>query len=416
MIQTINSKLKEVMPILFAVLAVVWLGSFFLAPFNGKISDFPQYYAPGRMICIGRGHEAYDADTIIKMEHEWFPDMGERTLPTYLPPPSIFWFIPLGFMSPSVGDIVWKLIQLSSLVGGVIMLRKTFALNRKATFWLIATICASGPAFAATQLEQISMPIFFAISLAIWALKFEKSWFAAAALAVLMLKPQEGLPLLVYLAGAKRYRVIAQTAAILLVATLVVLLLIGTQGLAGYTSHITSGMQTDTLMQSELGPTIRGQLLRIAPQLKTPVSLLSAAICVLAYIFIFFSGRKFSTSSAWTGAMLLVAMPLGLVTCLHLHSYDLTLLIPSLVLVMSGPMENAIPAWFIGAGFLLVGAFMVPFYIYIHFDYLLKEHWILNPHFFAMLTLSLGLTYLAYRYRSQLETKVKTDQAQSTAT
>lgn len=405
-IEKINRIVKESMPVLFAVLAAGWLGWFFLQPFNGKISDFPQYYAPARLICDGHGAQCYDFNVVSKMQHDSFPDMGDRSaVPTYLPPPSLFWFLPFGLMGGAEAFLAWKVVQLLSLIAAILLLRDTFTLKRKALCWLIAGICISGPAFAATQLGQISMPILFALTLLIWAFKHDKIWVAAVALSILMLKPQEGLPLLVFMAGAKRYRMIGCTAIVLLTALIIVTGLTGPAGIIDYFGSLNSGLgkEQSMLMQSELGPTLRGQMLRFAPESRTLIALLSGGLMLLSWAFIFISGRKFAANPAWLEAGLLVAMPLGLLTALHFHSYDLTLLIPSLVLVLSGPLESITPPWLLLGGFLIVGTFMVPFYMYIHWDYLLKEHWLLNPHFFALAALTAGLIYLVYKYPDQIQ-------------
>ncbi len=404
-IEKLNQIVKESMPVLFAVLASAWLGWFFLQPFNGKVTDFPQYYAPARMICTGHAAQSYNFTSVTAMQHDSFPDMGDRAVPTYLPPPSLFWFLPFGFLSGLQAFLVWKLIQFASLIGAILFLRNSFDLNRKALCWLIAGIGISGPAFAATQLGQISMPILCALSALIWAAKHDKIALAALAMAVLMLKPPEGIPLLIFMVGARRYKMLAYTIAVLLTTSLVVACLTGPQGMTDYLGSLDSAVQKNQtiLMQSDLGPTVRGQMLRFAPESKTLIAALSGVIMLISWAFIFISGRKFANSPAWLEAALLTALPLGLVTAFHFHSYDLTLLIPSLVLVMSGPLEEIAPPWLLLAGFLIVGTFMVPFYMYIHWDYLLKEHWLLNPHFFALAALSAGLIYLAYRYPDKIQ-------------
>jgi Glycosyltransferase family 87 len=404
-IEKLNQIVKESMPVLFAVLASAWLGWFFIQPFNAKITDFPQYFAPARLICTGRASQSYDWVVVSAMQHETFPDMGDRVVPTYLPPPSLFWFLPLGFLSGSQAFTVWKLVQFFSLIGAILLLRNTFHLNRKALCWLIAGICISGPAFSATQLGQISMPILCALSALLYAVKHDKLPIAALALAILLLKPPEGLPLLVFIAGARRYKMLACTIAIVLFATLVVAGLTGTQGMSDYFNSLNSAVEKNQtfLMQSDLGPTVRGQMLRFTPDSKTLITVVSAVVMLVSWAFIFISGRKFANSEAWLEAGLLTALPLGLVTAFHFHSYDLTLLIPSLVLVMSGPLQEVAPPWLVLAGFLVVGTFVVPFYMYIHWDYLLKEHWLLNPHFFALAALALGLIYLAYRYPDKIQ-------------
>lgn len=334
--------------------------------------------------------------------------MGDRAVPTYLPPPSLFWFLPFGLMSGSQAFIAWKIVQIAALIGSIFLLKDAWGLNRKAVCYLIAGICVSGPAFAATQLGQISMLILCALSTMVWSFKKDKLWLAAIALSVLMLKPQEGLPLMIFLAGAKRYKMLSMTIGVLAVASLVIFCFIGVQGMTDYLATTTAIDTSQSVwMQSELGPTVRGQLLRLAPESKGLITKASSIVMLISWAYIFFSGRKFAARPAWFGACLLIAVPVGVLTCLHLHSYDLLLLVPSLVLVLSGPLESIAPSWLLLAGFLITGTFMVPFYIFIHWDYLLKDHWILNPHFFALLAMTAGFSYLAYRYPDKIQAPVE---------
>ncbi len=406
--EKVNRIVKESMPVLFAILSAAWLGWFFLQPFSGSISDFPQYYAPARLICTGHGADSYKFPIVSAMQHEGFPSMGDRAVPTYLPPPSLFWFLPFGLMSGSQAFIAWKIVQIAALIGSIFLLKDAWGLNRKAVCYLIAGICVSGPAFAATQLGQISMLILCALSTMVWSFKKDKLWLAAIALSVLMLKPQEGLPLMIFLAGAKRYKMLSMTIGVLAVASLVIFCFIGVQGMTDYLATTTAIDTSQSVwMQSELGPTVRGQLLRLAPESKGLITKASSIVMLISWAYIFFSGRKFAARPAWFGACLLIAVPVGVLTCLHLHSYDLLLLVPSLVLVLSGPLESIAPSWLLLAGFLITGTFMVPFYIFIHWDYLLKDHWILNPHFFALLAMTAGFSYLAYRYPDKIQAPVE---------
>jgi hypothetical protein len=81
------------------------------------------------------------------------------------------------------------------------------------------------------------------------------------------------------------------------------------------------------------------------------------------------------------------------------------------VLIFAGPLEAAAPPLALLAGFLLIGTFMVPIYMYIHWDFLLKQNWLLNPHFFALLAIALGCAWLAYRYPDMLERDSSLDTA-----
>jgi hypothetical protein len=391
------------MPLLFAILSAGWLAFFLLQPFNGATSDFPQFYAPASLIVSGHGTEAYQSEKVSLVQHQCFPTMGTRSyIPAYLPPPSLVWFIGLGYLPPEVAAIVWKIVQVSCLVASVLLLRNAFGLKKKSVFWLVAILCMSGPAFAAIKIEQVSMLLLCALSAAIWALRKNKPLIAAVALSFLMLKPQEGLPFLIYLLGARRYKVVAYTACMLSVMTIFVYLLIGAQGISDYVHLGSSAVEQSPLMQSELGPTVRGQLLRLMPGSTAAIAVVSALVSLCSMLFIFVSGRRFASHRAWLEAGLLVAIPLGLVTCYHMHSYELVLLTPTVVTILCGPLQHAIPPLALLCGFMLFGVFMSPFYMYIHWDYLMKEHWILNPHFFALLIIAAATAFLPYRYPEEI--------------
>jgi hypothetical protein len=396
--ENVLANIKELMPLVFAICAVGWLGFFFVQPFNGSTCDFPQFYAPARLFVTGHSSETYQVEKVTNMQHQSFPSMGDRALITLLPPPSLVWFLPFGCLPSQVAASLWKVVQGASLVATILLLKNSFNLSRKALCWLIAILFCSGPVFAATLIDQVSCLLLCALCIVIWAFKKEKPWLLAIALSFLMMKPQEGLPLLVFLAGARRYKAVGLTLGILAAATLLVGLLIGPQGISDYIHYACSTVGNSPQVQAELGPTVRGQLLRFFPESKSTIAIVSIVVSLISLAFIFISGRRFANHRAWLEAGLLIAIPLGLVTCLHLHSYDLTLLAPTVVAILAGPLENVIPPIPMLIGILLFGVFIVPFYIFIHWDYLLRDHWLLNPHFVVLLAFAAGAAYLAYRY------------------
>ncbi len=400
--QKFLESIRELTPILFAIAAVGWLGFFLAQPFDGTKSDFPQYYIPARLIMTGRGADIYKIEKVTESEHQCFPSMGERVLPIYLPPPSQAWFLPLGLLSPNVGAIVWRIVQATALISSLFLLKSAFQLSRKSFFWLVAVLCASGPAWAAVQIEQVSLLLLCALSAAIWGFKKDKPWVTAIALSFLMLKPQAGVPLLIFLAGSRRYKPVVMTIAIVAGLSVLVSLLIGIQSVIDYVTFAYSSVENSGFNQSELGPTIRGQLLRLVPNSKSLIAVISVLVFLATSVFIFLSGRRFATHQSWLEAWLLIAVPLGLVTCFHLHSYDLTMLAPVVVLIMAGPLESAVNPIALLLGFLLLGTLMIPFYIFIHHNFLLTGIWVLNPHFFALLGFAVGTALIAYRYPDKL--------------
>src|SRR5437773_658019 len=81
-----------------------------------------------------------------------------------------------------VGGIVWRIVQFAALTLSLLLITSAFQLSRKAFFWLIAVLCASGPAWAAVQIEQVSLLSLCALSAAIWGFKKDKPWVTAIAL------------------------------------------------------------------------------------------------------------------------------------------------------------------------------------------------------------------------------------------
>ncbi len=398
----ILARVKEVIPIIFAVCSMLWLAYFAVEPFDGKTSDFPQYYAPTRLIVTGHGADAYNFEKVTELEHKSFPSMGERLQPVYLPPPSQALMLPLGFFSSDVAPVVWRVLQIASLTTSIFLLKSSFALNRKALFWLIAVLCAAGPVFMAIKIEQLSLILLCALSFVIWGFKKDNSWVTAIALSFLMLKPQEGLPVLIYLLGAGRYKPVMMTLAVMAVCTVAITGLIGVPSVQEYLAFATNFVDKDAFLQAELGPNLRGQLLRLAPDSKSSIATFSAVTSFIAYIFIFFSGRKFATRPAWLEAGLMIAVPLGLVTIFYVQSYDMVLLAPAVLILMAGPLERAIPPVLMLLAFLILGPFMIPFYILIHHNYLLEGHGVFNPLFFSLLSFAVMMVWIAYRYPDKI--------------
>jgi hypothetical protein len=92
-------------------------------------------------------------------------------------------------------------------------------------------------------------------------------------------------------------------------------------------------------------------------------------------------------------------MPLGLVTSLHCHDYDLLLLVPSAVALLKSSAARKLPAWTKLAGIAALPLFLQPVYTYIHYDGLLKGMRI-NPLFIVLLIFAVVMFTLTASARS----------------
>lgn len=385
--------LKTLMPVLFAGLALILTAYLLVISILafGAISDFPEYYAAARLILSGHGADVYNLNALAQAQHSLFPALGNRdVIVLYVPPMALPWLVPVGWLPAEIARYAWKALLVVALGGSIYVLAKTFSLSTKGVCWTIAIIFVSGAAYDALRIDQLAALLLLAFTLAIYFLKRNKPMFAALALSFLLLKPQQLLPFLVYSLGAKQYRLLLMLTSFTAILFAISMLEIGPQGLANYRELLASSIQNSTHMQPELNATLRGQLLRFFPDAKTSIMNLSSIVYALVLGISYLAGRKFADKGRWLDAGLLTAVPLGLVLSVHCHDYDLLLLAPSLVVLLRDDLQDKIPPWALLVGMLAGMMFELPFYIYIHYDYLLKNG-LINPYFWALLALAIGL-------------------------
>ena len=164
--------------------------------------------------------------------------------------------------------------------------------------------------------------------------------------------------------------------------------LLGPKGISNYAMVLSPA--ADPYMQSNLGATVRGQLLRIIPQAHHQVMLVSLAALIVAALLIFFQAKRFAKTSYAIDIGTLLAMPLGITTSLHCHDYDLILLTPSIIILLKYADKWKRCRWLLPIFAAVIMSFMLPFGISIHYDYLLKGG-LINPYFWLLLTLALGI-------------------------
>lgn len=387
---------NTVIPILFALLAPILplVLIFSSQAWFGQISDFPEYYASARMMLEGQGALIYKLDSLGLVQHMLYPSMAERVVGLYIPPFALPWLLPLGWFEPATVPIVWTIVQIVAIALSLLILKQAFSLSIKAVLWLWAVLSISGPFYESLRIGQVAPLLLLGFSLALWAFKHNRQFLGSVALSVLLLKPQELAPFLVYLIGARRYSVIGYLIMLTGLLCGASLILIGADGYKNYFDLLGSSVENTVWMQPELSATFRGQLLRAFPDQKLMVTQVSSVILLGGLALTFYLGRRESRQPKWLEAGLATALPLGLVTSFHCHDYDLLLLVPSIVsLVKSGLVKNP-PGWLVFVGLACTLPFLLPFYVEIHYQYLLQGG-LINPLFWLLVCGSvLALIYL----------------------
>jgi Glycosyltransferase family 87 len=140
-----------------------------------------------------------------------FPD---GLLPFVNPPYVAMLAIPLYYLPPDVGFILWDGLQLAALLLSLWLLQPMLPSNHRHLLWLGAFTFL--PVYQSLVEGQISPTLLLAITLLWRSLRTGPSadWWAGASLAILLLKPQLLPPYLLYLLYRRNWRALGSFAAI----------------------------------------------------------------------------------------------------------------------------------------------------------------------------------------------------------
>jgi len=403
----VTNKFNAFVPYLFAALAALFLGFVMLASSGSfaKISDLPEYYATARQVLEGHGSETYDLAALTKVEQNYFPDMrAENRVVAFIGVPlALPWLVPIGLIPLPAAIVVWKALQITALVAGIWLIGKHYGLKGTAIAWLFAWVLLSGPAFEALRIDQIAPLMLLALVAAIILIEKKRPVYAGLVLAFLAIKPQELIPILVILLALKEYGTVLFTSLWAALIGLGSYFMLGIQAFYNYKALVDLVVGTDQYTQSNLSPTIRGQMLLLMPDARHNVHTIASIIMVIGLICIYFIARRFAGKPHALRIAIACALPIGLVISLHCHDYDLLLLIPGLVTLQQNFVK--LQNWRALAYLACATAvpFLIPVYASIHYDYLLKGA-IINPIFIALLAYSLMIIQLMLANQRQLET------------
>lgn len=433
------------------------------ASFFGRVSDLPEYYAASWLILNWRGADIYVLQQIAAAENKLFPSMSGRVVPLFMAPPVSVLVAPLALVPVEVCHYMWCALLVLSIAMTVVVIANvfSFSLEQRLLAWIF--LCAFGPVFESIRIGQIAPFLLLAFSCALYFLgkepltrtasaasldspttnvepadpcsrasavevgrppavevepvgassprgRPEGTFWAAFFLALLSCKPQILIPVMVALAGAGMYKVLSLTILFIAALALASLILLGLAGWQNYLSLLSNCFSDISIMHADQNPTVRGQLLRLlagsSPSLQFVVSTLSGCVYLLALGTIYWINRRHREKAFeqdWLASVVLT-LPLGLVFSPYLMAYDVLLLVPALA-IFSGRKLYArlsplvvLPAVFIGL------VYMLPFYSFVHYDWLLKGA-LLNPFFFALLYFGLLLAVTALRFTDRTAEK-----------
>lgn len=347
----------------------------------GKLSDFPEYYASMKMVLSGNADKIYVLDDLFAQEHLYFPQLEGRGLAYYIPPFCTVLLLPIALLDARTSYLVFISLSFLALSSGSIITGKLFKLKASGICWFLAILFATGPTFESLKIAQLAPFLYLSLSAFLFFEQKNKPVSAAACLSILLLKPQELLPLLVYMLGAGRFRTLIAFTFFALLLCVLSFFCVGQAGFLSYLELLKDSATNTQFMQPELSATVRGQLLRFAEPGNTLANSLSAAILAMALAFIAYAGRKKGRGKDYLPGLSTVALPLGLLSALHCHDYDLLLAAPWLLAYFLVPAKTILQKLNLVFVLVLIASFTVPFYIPIHYNWLMKEQQAINPIF-----------------------------------
>ena len=185
--------------------------------------DFVSYWAAGRQLI----HHAnpYDGDAILRLEQSAGYPSGDPTLIVRNPPSALLFVVPLGFLGPRAGLLLWSLLLLASLV---ISTRIIWTMHGRPKNQLNFLGYSFGPALVCLMVGQVSLLVLLGLVLFL-RLHRSSPFLAGISLWLCLLKPHLFLPfgvaLLVWAILTRSYFLLVGTAVALGVSSGIALLL-----------------------------------------------------------------------------------------------------------------------------------------------------------------------------------------------
>lgn len=352
----------------------------------GRVNDLPEYYAAARLFVENRAADIYRLQVFYPYQQELFPMLGTRGIGLFLPPLAVPLLAPLALIPLNLAPQLWTATISVALVAAIFLLARFFEIRGQGLKWLIGLTLLSGPACEALRIGQIAPFLLLAFVGFLHFARANKIAAAALMLALFVLKPQQMFPLAIFLIGARKFKLLAGAAGIVIALTLISLPFFGIDGYLQYINVVTDKANL-LAMRPDFNPTVRGQFLRFFG-LQSHLPTIAGIVCLLVFtIFAFLLGRKYKDDPRWLIAAAAGVMPLGLATSMHCHDYDLLLLIPAIVAFAR--KEFALNKF---TGFTLLIAvvlFLEPFYAQVHYQYL-AEGALINVQFIVFLVAAIA--------------------------
>jgi hypothetical protein len=404
-----NTPLKKLcLQSLFAFLLLL-LPTVALAPPEDSIytvSDFFYYYTEASVICAGHAKDLYNLDYFRKQTESLFPPFAKTS--GYLimgePPLSTVFIAPIAMIPVQYAYRVWQCILLVCLSISLALWTDILGFTNRQTLWATVAVALSGPVWEVIRVSKPAAIVWLAWTLSVWCLRKKQFLKAGIILLPWTIKPQQIMPFLSLMTGARQWKFVGYVVLTTLALFLILLPIFGLETYADWLKALRISADHPELTGPFLHPTLRGQLLRLLGMDRQTVAQVITPIVISAYLgallLLAILGNAFRQRRNLI-PLTVACMPLGIVTSPYCQNYDLILLIPSVFAFFKlGALAWLPKSIRVGCLTLVIACLVVfelPFYTIIHYTYLEHGLLVVNPFFVSLSLLSAIFIWAAIR-------------------
>lgn len=372
-----------------------------------KWCDFFYYYSEANLICTGRGGELYNLDHFRQNTEALFPDIKKTNGLLIMPEPPLAapFIVPIGLIPATlIAYYVWEFVIVASLSISIVLWAEMFRFSERQYLLSAALLALSGPIVETIKVAKPTALVWLGWTLSVWLWQRKRSLMAGLVFAPWTLKPQQMLPFIALITGARQIRFLVSLSAATLVLFLASILIFGFHIYPDWLQALRISQDHLELTAPYLHPVLRGQLMRIlgtdpavVSHTITPVALAGYVVALLTLVILGNRFRQHSQSIKLTVA----CMPLGFIMSPYCQNYDLILLVPSVFAFFKIGWSHSL-AKSMRIGILVVVSlclllFEMPFYTIIHYTYLEHNLIVVNPFFVSLSLLSAIFIWVAVR-------------------
>jgi len=338
-----------------------------------KNSDFPVYYQNAQLIRAGKGPEIWRHDLVSISSG---PGLNE--------PPLVMWALaPVAWLPFPAAKFVFDCTMAVLIAISALVLARTARLSQRGTLLLLGLMAASGPIFEILKVSKPSPLLFCGVAFCLACLQKGEETKAGAWIALCMVKPQEVLPFLAFMAGGMRKRFLLGLAAAGLVLVALAFLVFGVEGFTNYLNRLAYIEGHPYFVMTDNQSILTGQLLRLGVPPATAMRL-GNTVYGLGLLGLFIFGLMTRTSAQWWIKGTVVAFVSMACFFPYMFAYDLVIVIPGICFLIQ-MLAKQRGKLLLGGALLSVGTYLNPIYIFIHYYLPFR----IDLHFCALVVCSL---------------------------